>query len=213
MNGIGRPAEGTPKGQELRTFWRATANQIDRQWIKARLEHDYLGCRVGCDRCCHSTVYITAIDAALLSEAFQDMSAEARADATMRAEHEVAGRKHLLARHLGTACPLLFEGRCGIYDKRPLICRRHGFTRLESNGGLNMCPENAAEVSSRGTAGQLPVAERPLAAISLAQASKRICTYLTVAEAVLLANQFGLMTPEQVDANYQTRPSLVPAGM
>lgn len=214
-DGLDEPAvfaEPSGVGRELRAAWRDTVRHVDTLWEKARQQHGYLGCRSGCARCCQSTVYITAIDAAEVSVAFFELSVDAQEAAVVRAQAQMTARDHALDPAFGTPCPLLLDNKCSIYSRRPAICRLHGFTKLESNGGLNMCPENAHEVARRGTASMLPNAEQPLAALSLAQASRKICTYLTIAEAVLLAHRHGPMDPVQVDAYYQEsrRPVLAP---
>ena len=39
------------------------------------------------------------------------------------------------------ACSLLLDGRCVVYDERPVICRSHGLP-LVMDGQLDVCPLN-----------------------------------------------------------------------
>jgi Fe-S-cluster containining protein len=48
-------------------------------------------------------------------------------------------------------CPLLDNGRCLLYEARPIICRTHGFPLLTTLGGekiLDFCPRNFKGVST-----------------------------------------------------------------
>ena len=57
-------------------------------------------------------------------------------------------------RNLRGACPLLFEGRCSVYEARPLICRAYGFT-ADENGFFMGC-EDLGEILKRCEVTLLP---------------------------------------------------------
>lgn len=85
-------------------------------------EKAVIGCGAGCSACCHQNVETTIPEAILVAlrisapddprrqtvldsaHVFEDMSDEARA-------------------RTGRPCPLLAEGKCSVYDDRPLACR------------------------------------------------------------------------------------------
>jgi Fe-S-cluster containining protein len=98
---------------------------------------DYYGFSCdGCnDNCCRTVFYhYTIVESFGLLEGFDKLPVEIK-DESMR-----RGRDYLkdLDKHRGKEeelemmCPLNYDGRCRIYEYRPLICRIHGFP-----GGLD----------------------------------------------------------------------------
>lgn len=75
-------------------------------------------CRLGCDACCHQRFSVFEVEAAPIREALA------------RLEHEDPQlRRRIRERGLDPrerACALLLDGRCSVYEQRPLICRSHG---------------------------------------------------------------------------------------
>lgn len=94
----------------------------------------HLACRAGCDGCCrHITLF--RVEAAALAAALTDLPAEAVEHIRAR-----AGRSSS-----GDPCPLLENGRCLLYEARPIICRTHGLPILAVREGkrtVDFCPLN-----------------------------------------------------------------------
>jgi uncharacterized protein len=96
-----------------------------------------LSCRPGCDSCCQlETVF--PLEAWALDQALRQLPAEildSLRDAAVP----------------GGACPLLLDGRCSVYNDRPLICRSHGLPLLIEEQGvtrIDHCPLNFAGLES-----------------------------------------------------------------
>jgi uncharacterized protein len=75
-------------------------------------------CRSGCDGCCQVRLTVFEVEAAPLRDALAELE---RADPDTRARVRRQGRDPD-----ASACALLVDGRCSVYDQRPLICRSHG---------------------------------------------------------------------------------------
>jgi Fe-S-cluster containining protein len=86
-----------------------------------------VGCRAGCSACCDYTVSALGIEADRIAARVALMPREARAWVVARIrEARERGLTSLstaerLARRF--PCPLLFDGKCSVYDERPLSCR------------------------------------------------------------------------------------------
>ena len=104
-----------------------------------RLHGARIQCRPGCSDCCHHLFQITEFEAALVSAGVKKLSDEKRLAMEGRARQYQVDREKLLAtRHVPDAwgslppaglrlpCPALEDGVCGIYDHRPVICRKYG---------------------------------------------------------------------------------------
>lgn len=70
----------------------------------------YVACRAGCTSCCHYAVHLYPLEAELI---------EKRTAHKRLAFPAPAGDFH------GLPCPFLAQGRCGIYEDRPMSCRQH----------------------------------------------------------------------------------------
>lgn len=75
-------------------------------------------CRSGCDRCCHQRFGVFELEAAPIRAALADLAV---LDPELRERVRTRGRDTSL-----DACALLVDGRCSVYDQRPVICRSHG---------------------------------------------------------------------------------------
>jgi uncharacterized protein len=73
-----------------------------------------LTCHAGCSDCCIDGLSVTQTEAAAIEEALGGLDVPLR-----EALREAAARE---SEH----CPALVEGRCAIYDARPVVCRSHG---------------------------------------------------------------------------------------
>lgn len=72
--------------------------------------HKSTPCKKGCSGCCHYTVSISEIEIQYIES-----------------KGKLKRRKVILPKgdFHGTACPLLKNNECSIYDVRPYVCRRH----------------------------------------------------------------------------------------
>ena len=70
----------------------------------------YVACKQGCTACCHYTVHLYPIEAELIEK---------------RTQHQRLTQPTPEADFHGTPCPFLTNGRCGIYEDRPMACRQH----------------------------------------------------------------------------------------
>jgi Fe-S-cluster containining protein len=100
------------------------------------LHGERIHCHAGCSDCCHQLFQITEVEAAevsagvkLLGEELKNrLMSKARAylieRAAIRVEPEAWGNPPPPGARL--ACPALEEGKCTIYEHRPLSCRKFG---------------------------------------------------------------------------------------
>ena len=80
-----------------------------------------LGCKSGCAWCCYQPVEVTIPEAILVAAQLTAASDPRRAKMFDAADSGAnpGGRERRAAR----ACPLLVDGKCSVYDDRPLMCR------------------------------------------------------------------------------------------
>lgn len=114
--------------------------EVEREFVRARRLHgERIHCRPGCSDCCSQLFQITEIEAAFVSRGVRKLDVAARERMTSRALVYLEERRKLVAASgepeawgslppPGTrlACPALEDGVCGIYQHRPLICRKFG---------------------------------------------------------------------------------------
>jgi Fe-S-cluster containining protein len=121
-------------------------------------------CRAGCSACCHGPFDISVADALLVGDAVTRLPMEARDEVLRRAGAQLGRMEQITAGFaapwdvaaLGDEafdqlvdalqdepCPALDdEGRCRIYQSRPMICRLMGLGLLTPGGPVleNSCP-------------------------------------------------------------------------
>ncbi len=95
-------------------------------------------CAPGCESCCHQRFSVFEIEASLLRSA---LAAIETADPALRQRirDQASSQEH------SGSCALLVDGRCSVYDARPMICRSHGLPiAVERADGLELdcCPLN-----------------------------------------------------------------------
>ncbi len=89
-------------------------------------------CAPGCDGCCEVDLSVFEVEAQSLADFFATLSAPDRQRAAERARH-------------GHHCVFLDDqGRCLVYERRPLICRSHGLA-VQVGGGIDHCPLNFSD--------------------------------------------------------------------
>lgn len=86
-------------------------------------------CAAGCAECCAHHLTVSVVEAAAIAREIASFGAGDRARLKVRAES---------LRDADGPCPALEpDGRCGIYDARPLVCRSHGAPlRVPAGGAL-----------------------------------------------------------------------------
>lgn len=90
-------------------------------------------CRPGCTGCCEVDLTVFQVEAGRIAACFAALPEAERTAAAQRARD-------------GQHCAMLSpQGRCVVYEARPLICRTHGLALLLSDGTLDHCPLNYRE--------------------------------------------------------------------
>ncbi len=130
----------TPMKIEVSDEFVEIRGRVDAEFRRnSRLHKRRMKCCVGCTDCCHQLFSISEFEAAGVSRAVANLEARQRKESAVRAELYIAKRETILQRHgyvegagnlpkphLRLACPLLENGRCLIYEERPLLCRKVG---------------------------------------------------------------------------------------
>jgi Fe-S-cluster containining protein len=114
---------------------------------RARLLHSYVeteiaaganievSCKKGCSACCHMEVEVTNYEAEILKEvvvAGYKINRERLQAQSKRGLQDKAWREGM--RNSNNPCVFLDdEGSCGIYENRPVMCRRHSVTSPAKN--------------------------------------------------------------------------------
>ncbi len=132
-------------------------------------------CHAGCSSCC-LPISVFPVEAAAMIEAAGRLAAD-----DLRRLKE-----HLAAWSGGEVCPLLSNGRCLLYEARPIICRTHGLPVLFTEGDerrTDVCPLNCRGME------QLPG--------EVVLDLERLNTLL-VSVNVLYLREFGLKLPERI---------------
>lgn len=114
---------------------------------RARLLHSFVeaeiaaganievSCKKGCSACCHMEVEVTNYEAEILKEVVANGYAIDRERLKTQSQRELqdkAWREGM--RNTSNPCVFLDgEGSCGIYENRPVMCRRHSVTSPPKN--------------------------------------------------------------------------------
>ncbi len=127
-----------PTEQKLTELWQ----KVDAFFARAQGAHGpTITCHAGCDACCHRRFSVTGVEADALRRHLGTLDAEAREALRTRARSGDPSR----------CAALGDDGRCGVYEARPLICRTHGLAlRFRDDRRhlpmLDACPKNYADV-------------------------------------------------------------------
>ena len=105
-----------------------------------------LTCHAGCDGCCYQTFTIFPLEAHHMAHTVAALDAKQR-DGLRQAMHQVS--QPLSIAEEPQPCVLLdHDGRCRLYDGRPLICRMQGYPLFSDmierpdGGKRDCCPLN-----------------------------------------------------------------------
>lgn len=138
---------------EIVDHYRQLLTQCD-TWFSdcLRAHGDKMACREGCSGCCRGLFDITLLDAYLLQQGFEKLSPALQRDVLVRVDARLQQLQQrwpdfqppFILNRLPhdqwlnmpeddlTPCPLLGEdGRCMVYDYRPLTCRLHGLPQID----------------------------------------------------------------------------------
>src|SRR5437868_13292518 len=137
--------------------YQSLLQRLDTWFAQAMAKHaEVIPCRAGCTACCHGPFDISPADAVLLREGIALLPAKERAEVRVRGEllltrmHELApsweapwdvgalgeeGFDQLAESLAAEPCPLLGDdGRCRVYEHRPLVRRLIGVPMLTDLG-------------------------------------------------------------------------------
>ncbi len=123
-------------------------------------------CGPGCEACCHVRIGVFPVEAAPIRDALARL---ADRDPALRARVRAQADDPDHA----DRCALLVDGRCAVYDDRPLICRSHGLpiavTPLDPAAPpqLDHCPLNFRdEAPPQASILRLDAVNQPLALLA-----------------------------------------------
>lgn len=122
------PTEAPTTVPETLAHLRALASKVDGFFDRVHGQHGAdLVCSSGCNDCCHVRLTITSVEAQVIAEHWSSLSLHTKQVLAQRAKEQSDG----LCVALGD------DGRCSIYEARPLVCRSHGLPlRLRQEGRL-----------------------------------------------------------------------------
>jgi Fe-S-cluster containining protein len=130
------------------------------QWFAACVAHagPEIACKTGCSECCRALFDITLLDALYLNSGFDRLDAEVKARVLGKAKERLLALQALwpdfdapyilnfrpeeewdilMPDDDETPCPLLGkDGKCLLYDFRPMTCRLHGLPLIDVSGEL-----------------------------------------------------------------------------
>lgn len=131
------------------------------------LHHEDIVCAKGCSECCRGLFDITILDAAFLKQGFEKLPEDVRTKVSLRAQEQLKRiqsiwpefthpfalnirpeeeREELMTSDNETPCLLLGDdGRCLLYDFRPMTCRLHGLPLVDVSGEVmenDWCTKN-----------------------------------------------------------------------
>lgn len=138
--------------------YRTLVEDVEREFRRNRRRHGKrIRCAAGCDECCSHIFSISEIEAGEVSRAVKGLPSEQRKlleekaaaylparDAVMKRSGYIQARGNLPTPETRLACPALMDGRCAIYEQRPLICRKYGMPLVhpEQPGRVFACELN-----------------------------------------------------------------------
>lgn len=120
--------------------YRALVEKADAFFERALARHpSEIRCGAGCDACCRTQLSVTPVEAAWLEAHLATLDPVTRARLAARAAEPDPLR----------CAALEADGRCAVYEGRPLVCRTHGLpVKLRTPRGLAViqsCHLNFAE--------------------------------------------------------------------
>lgn len=122
------PTEAPTSLPEALAHFRVLASKVDAFFNRVESQHSNdLACSSGCNDCCHVRLTVTSVEAHIISDFWLQLPTAVKDNLEARARDKSDG----LCVALGD------DGRCTIYEARPLVCRSHGLPlRLRQEGRL-----------------------------------------------------------------------------
>lgn len=116
--------------------YRALVAKVDAFFERVRERHgDRMRCASGCSACCGHALTLSPVEAESVRAHVATLPDDVRARLAKRARRE-------------TPCPALDDdGRCAIYEARPIICRTQGVPMRVGSASLPVVPEGAADAN------------------------------------------------------------------
>lgn len=150
------------------TPYRELLKEVDDWFARCSLAvGDQISCRRGCSACCRGLFDITLLDAFVLKDGFERLDNPLQQAVIARVQPRIEAIQALwpdfttpfvlnlhpedewesiMPDEDETPCPLLDDdGRCLVYESRPMTCRLHGIPMVELSGEVlfdEWCSEN-----------------------------------------------------------------------
>jgi len=139
------------------------ASKVDAFFSRVEARHgEYMKCNTGCSHCCHVRLSITGIEAQAIRDAM----------VTWPASRAAALAKNVTAGPADRCAALDPNGRCLIYEVRPIVCRSHGAPiRMRDERSLPVvqsCPDNFTEEGPAAADADCIIDQATLSAMTLA---------------------------------------------
>lgn len=139
------------------------AAKVDAFFARVATRHDRdMKCNTGCSHCCHVRLSITGVEA----EAIRD------AIATWPAQRTAALTENVRTGPPDRCAALDPDGRCLVYEVRPIVCRSHGAPiRLRDARSLPVvqsCPDNFTARGPAAADADCIIDQETLSAMTLA---------------------------------------------
>jgi hypothetical protein len=162
-------ARSAAAGDRVAAMARAVHALADEVWASVRAEAEpasqpsQIACASGCGACCHQLVAIAPAEAAAIARFVdQRFTPEQRKDLAERVgtlDTATRGKTAIDRARLRLPCAFLADGRCSIYDARPLRCRAVHSRDAGHCGWVLVNPDAAAQQrGARSDAGPYLVA-------------------------------------------------------
>jgi Fe-S-cluster containining protein len=138
---------------EARNQFRQLAAEADRLFARVARENPGLvKCRPGCDDCCRAVFLVSAVEGSVIAGAVRELPRRERRLIERQAQKAAVSYDALVGRVAGRIeaeewsrqridCPLLIEGRCALYEHRPITCRVYGVPTAIGGRGRT-CPRS-----------------------------------------------------------------------
>ena len=136
-------------------------------FIEGRVAGNEFECTKGCAWCCHQLIVLTHWDDGrqILAAAQSNMSAKEYAafrDAVREQAQAIGELGHERAEGRRWTCPLLRDGKCSVYEVRPVACRSVFSTKASTCRAM-MEAEDFDELSAEQQAEATEIGERAFA--------------------------------------------------
>ena len=103
-----------------------------------------INCKSGCDQCCHVALSVFSIEADYIVEYVDSLSKDERVALKELWQTQPEDGKNLMGESV-RPCSFLYDGKCSVYEARPVICRTQGLPMIrkeEDQMELDVCSLN-----------------------------------------------------------------------